>query len=315
MYKALVIGCGNIGALYDYNNEMVQTHVKAFYLDPHFSLSIFDLNTKIIEKISNRYKCDTVNVIDVETLKMFDCISICTPTDTHVSLLKTALNAGVRVIICEKPISNNLNELNEAKTIYRNGGSKILVNFLRRFQPSFIDLKETVSNLVNNELLTNINIRYQRGFINNCSHAFDTIEFLTGSEIDLTEIKKHNIIYDHFKGDPTLSLQANWNGSNLIISGLSNIHFSLFEIDLYFEYHRICIKNAGQNIEFYKAEKEKRFLNSLIIQDQFTREECLKNYMANVIKHVYYLLDDNEQKDNFLQSISLNQRMLKLISC
>lgn len=314
MYRALVIGCGNIGAGYDFNNDQIQTHVKAFHLDPRFSLSIFDIKRTVAEKISARYHCEIVDIIDGKTLNSFDCVSICTSTNTHFSLLKMAIESGVKVIICEKPISNDLNELNVAKSIYLNGKSRILVNYIRRFQPPFIDLKEFVAELSAKETLTNINIRYQRGFINNCGHAFDTIEFLTGLEIDLAEIKIHNKIFDHFKNDPTLSLQAIWNRTNVIIAGLSNVCFSHFEFDLYFEYFKICIKNAGQNIEVYKAEKGEQFFQPLNILDKFTQKQCLKNYMVSVIDKVYQILNDEGKKDNFLQSVSLNQRMLNYIN-
>ena len=314
MYKALVIGCGNIGALYDFNNGEVQTHVKAFHLSPKFSLSIFDIDSTVTKKIADKYNCEIIKIIDLKTLKSFDCVSICTPTETHFSLVKLSIDAGVKVIICEKPISKNITELINVKSIYLNGKSKILTNYIRRFQPSFISLKKIVSKLMTNEILTNVSIRYQKGFINNCSHAFDTIEFLTDTEINLAEIKKNNIIFDYFKDDPTLSLQATWNMTNMSITGLSNVSFSNFEIDLYFEYHKICIKNAGQNIEILKAEKGEQFLQTLNIQDQYTREHCLKNYMERVIENVHELLNNKDQKDNFIQSISLNQKMLNYIN-
>ncbi len=313
MYKALVIGCGNIGAMYDFNNDQVQSHAKGFYLNPKFSLSVFDINKKIAEKVSARYQSEIVNVIDEKTLSEFDCVSICTPTDTHTSLLRIAVSAGVKVIICEKPISYSLEELSAIKSIYLNGNSRIIVNYIRRFQPAFIEFKKIVTSLLANELLTNVCIRYQKGFLNNCSHAFDTIEFLTGSELNLVEIKKHNVIFDHYPDDPTLSMQALWNNVNLSITGLSNVSFSFFEFDLYFQHYKICIKNAGQNIEFYKAEKGDQFLLPLQIQDQFTRELCLNNYMTNVIDRVYLLLSNKKQKDNFLESLSLNQKMLNFL--
>lgn len=314
MFKALVIGCGNIGALYDFNNDQIQTHVKAYHSDPRFSLAIFDINKTIIKKIYHKYKCEVVESINKEILSKFDCVSICTSTDTHFQFLKMAIESEVKVILCEKPISNDINELDEVKSLVTNLNSKVIVNYIRRFQPSFFELKEVVSKIFCEEELTNLSIRYQRGFINNCSHALDTIEFLTDSEMILTEIKKHNVIYDQFNNDPTLSLQAIWNKTNVNIVGLSNVCFSHFEIDLYFQYSKICIKNAGQIIEVYKSEKSEQFLQPLVIQGQFTREQCLKNYMSNVINQVFLLLNNEKQEDNFLQSISLNQRILNYIN-
>ncbi|HLX91950.1 MAG TPA: Gfo/Idh/MocA family oxidoreductase, partial [Puia sp.] len=93
MYKALVIGCGNIGALYDFNNGEIQTHVKALHLNPRFSLSIFDNDKDLAKKISRKYACETVEMLDDETLQSFDCISICTPTRTHAGFILKAMKS------------------------------------------------------------------------------------------------------------------------------------------------------------------------------------------------------------------------------
>ncbi len=313
MYSALVIGCGNIGAGYDIDNNQVQTHVKAYHLDPRFSLSIFDIYQAKVTEIASKYNCEIVDSIERNILSTFDCVSICTNTDTHFHLLKMAIEAGVKVILCEKPISNYLDELKEARRTYLKGESKVLVNYFRRFQPAYIELRKFASILMQNEILTNINIRYQRGFVNNCGHALDILEFITGSEINLKEIKKHNFMFDHFKNDPTISLQAIWNSTNICINGLSNVRFSYFEIDLFFEYHKICVKNAGQNIEIFKAENSKQFLKPLSILADLSYENCIENYMVNVIENVHQLLKDKNLKDNFLQSINLNTRMLNYI--
>lgn len=313
MYNALVIGCGKIGAMYDFENDKIQSHAKAFYIDPRFSLAVYDIDNAISNKIAVKYNCEVLNYIDEDNLKYFDCVSICAPTEMHLPLLKIATNAGTKVIICEKPVSNKTEELDKALLLY-SGRSKILVNYIRRFQPCFIELKGLISIILAKEALTNIDIRYQRGFINNCSHALDLIEYLTESEINLSDIKKHNMIPDHFVNDPTVSLQAGWDGINVCIIGLSYVSFSHFEIDLFFEFHKICIRNAGNSIEIYKAEKGSDFLLPLKIQNEFTRSNCLDNYMVNVIERAYKLLIDSSQSDNFLQSVSLNKKMLDYLN-
>ena len=54
--KALIIGCGNIGGMYDINNDFVQTHAKAISLSEWISsIDIFDLNTEFSNKISVKY--------------------------------------------------------------------------------------------------------------------------------------------------------------------------------------------------------------------------------------------------------------------
>lgn len=314
MYKALVIGCGNIGAGYDLHNGKILTHTKALHLDKRFTLAVYDVNKSLTNKISDKYSCEVIKNIESNVLVKFDCVCICTPTDTHYHFLKTALRARVKLIICEKPISNSSKELRAAKAIYNKGNSKVLVNYIRRFQPAYLELKQTISNLLKKESLTNVTIRYQRGFVNNCSHAFDTIEYIMDCKFILTNIKTHNKVYDHFANDPTFSLQATWNKANVNITGLSNVKFTYFEIDLYFEYCRISIKNAGEKIEIYTAEKEKKRFQPLKLQDHLTHEDCLKDYMKYVINYAQDLLNKKDTSDNFLTSVGLNLRMLNYLN-
>jgi len=312
VYKALVIGCGNIGAGYDFDTDQVLTHVKAFSKNKKILLSIFDTNELLVKKVSKKYNCNIVAEITNNTLANFDCVSICTPTKTHFEYLTKAIDAKVKVIICEKPVSNNLLELRNLSNAFQKGGSKIIVNYFRRFQPSYFELRKKIEPIAQQEKLTNISIRYQRGFINNCSHAFDTIGFLINKEIELTQIKKNNEVNDHFENDPTLSIQAKWGETNVDILGLSNVLFSHFEIDLYFEFHKIIIKESGQTIEIYKADKSSEFLKPLLNQNTYT--DCLKNYMMPVIENAEALLNNHLSTDNFMQSVSLNQRMLNYLN-
>jgi predicted dehydrogenase len=313
MYNALLIGCGNIGALYDFDNDQILTHAKAYHLSDYFSLTINDLDKGLQKKVSDKYQCEVVDAVDEKKMAEFDCVSICTPTPSHFSLLSQALHAGVKVVICEKPVSNNAKELETLKSLYDTAASRILVNYIRRFQPAFQELKGLIINLLKHDSLTNICIRYQRGFMNNCSHALDIIEYLTDSKVILNKIQVNNSLFDHFENDPTLSLQADWNNVNMSITGLTNVYFTLFEIDFYFHYHRICLKNSGQEIEVYKAEGNQA-LPPLELQNNLSRHHCLKDYNRYVIDHAYRLLEDGKLHDNFLNSVDLNLRMINYMN-
>jgi predicted dehydrogenase len=314
MYKALVVGCGNIGALYDLENDKILTHAKAFHFHNQFNFSVFDLDKQLARKVADKYNCEVIEKIDDEILRSFDCVSICTPTHTHYELLQQALNNRVKLVICEKPISNNASELSALHTLYKNGNSKILVNYIRRFQPAFSELSQVIAGIIEKETLTNIAIRYQRGFLNNCGHALDTIEFLLGHTLNLDNIKLNNIVYDQFPNDPTLSLQATHNKINIVITGLSDIKFSFFEIDIYFEYHYISIRNAGATIRVYRAEKDGRRFMPLQMLDTYSQDDCLSDYMKYVIEYAYGLLSGEKTTDNFSGSVNMNIRMLKYIN-
>lgn len=310
MYKALVIGCGNIGALYDFENEEILTHAKALDNDSRFTFSVFDIDKSLATKISQRYNCAIIEEINSHSLQEFDCVSICTPTDTHYQYILQVMESGVGMILCEKPISYMEDELNKVSMKYEEAHSKILVNYMRRFQPAYKTLRERIRKINITEHITNISIRYQRGFLNNCSHAFDTIEYLTGSELELQNLSKSGLANDHFDNDPTVSFHASCNGVNVDILGLTNVKFSHFEIDIYFQYHKISLRNSGQIIEIHKADTGSRYLLPLKIQERYTQTNCLKDHMKHVIDQAHQLLVGETIEDNFMRSVNLNQRLL-----
>lgn len=309
MYKALVIGCGNIGAGYDFNNDQVLTHAKALSLNNNFSFAVFDTDKELVSKVNKRYECDVVDEVNPEIIKNYDCVSICSPTKTHYRYLNDCIDAKVKVVLCEKPVSSNADELPELQSKYTSGSSKILVNYTRRFQLRYIELKEIIKSALSEEKLSNVSIRYQRGFINNCSHAFDLLEFLTGRKLELTDIKKSNSVNDHFENDPTLSITANWNEINLNVLGLSNVLFPYFDIDLYFESTKIEIKELGRTIEIFKSDDK----NSPLTSRKIFRD-CMKDNMIHVLARAEELLKNPAAADNFTDAVELNQRMLNYLN-
>jgi len=306
-HRALLIGCGNIGALYDLNNEQVLTHAKGYFLNPQFSLTVYDTNTDLAKTISEKYDAKLLTSISPYEINRYDCISICTPASTHFSFLDQCFDAGCKVILCEKPVSYSSAELEALMNKYSASSCKVLVNYIRRFQPAYIDLKEKISEIKNKEQLMNIKIRYHRGFINNCGHALDLLEFLLSKKINFTSIQKYNIYYDFSESDPTLSLKALWEDTAIEITGLTGLSQPIFEVELLFANTVISITESGNKITIFR--KNSSFLVPLTLV-----ENSLKNYMAPVIQHIHNLLTGKEHEDNFQGAVALNQKMLSIVN-
>jgi len=308
-YNVLVIGCGNIGAQYDLESSEVKTHVKAWSLMPNVNLSIFDLDKELLEKISHRYNCQISKSVSVESLAKFDCVCICTPTQTHKDLILATFEAKVKVIICEKPVTDDLDYAREILEAYTNSSSVVLVNYIRRFQPAYFQLQNYLSSLLKTgETLIAVNIKYNRGFINNCSHAFDLLEYLFKKELVIDYLYKFNPVFDHFSSDPTVSLSGNWGDASISVLGLPEVLYSIFEIEIYFKTHKVLIVNAGDHIEFYQKIGTS---GPLIKTEEISG--CITNYMKFVIEEASGILASNGKGDNFISSIKLNTRMLNYL--
>lgn len=314
MYKVLILGCGNIGALYDFDNDEILTHAKAFN-QYKVDLYLFDIDENLVRKVANKYKAKVVTVIDNINFGDFDIISICTPTFTHKKYLEKALLDNVKVIICEKPISTDSDEIDHLINAYEKSNSKVIVNYFRRFQPAYFSLKNSIEEILKQEELSNISIRTQRGFINNSSHAFDLIQYLFNKPLELKNILVHNREKDHFDTDPTLSLQALWDEVNLSLQGLSNVCFSFFEIDIFFTHQRISIQNAGKDIFHYRSEDSFQFLKPLFKVKSINKTDCIKDYMRHVIEYSINLINESSNlEDNFLEAVKLNKSMLTILN-
>jgi predicted dehydrogenase len=313
MYKALLAGCGNIGAMYDWNNDHVLTHAKAFFASGLVETAYFDVNKEQSAKVAERYKGRIIEDVEKELDNTrFDIFSICTPTNFHFKLLCKALQNRIPVIICEKPVSAELKELELLAKLYADSGSKVLVNYIRRFQPAFQKLKNYIATLPETELLTNVSIRYQRGFINNCSHAFDLLQFLFQKPFapaDFIIIRKD---FDHFQYDPTLSGYCEWQGANLSILGLQNVSFSHFEIDLYFKHLKVQILDAGNQILFFMSAATEPNFSPLVVDDAMTMSHSIADYMIPVAAKAISLLE-NQSDDNFMEALELNKTMLNIL--
>ncbi len=297
MVKALIIGCGNIGGLYDLENDNIQTHAKAISKNDWIEkVDVFDLDIELQKKICFKYGFNGLDLNEKINYKNYNIVCINTPTDTHFQYLKLCLESKVPLIVCEKPISNSINELDEIKNLYDLGKSKIIVNYFRRFLSSYLHLKNKINSI--KKELKEIEVKYYKGFLNNCGHALDTIEFLTETNLTPTNIKVLKKEYDFFNNDPTITANFFSNNIEFNVQGI-DLNHKTFEIIFKFENQQIFLKDSGNKIEI----SQNGVLN-------FKSDDLIKNYMTDVyneIKNIYFV---NELRDNFNNSIALNKKQI-----
>ncbi len=311
MYKALVIGCGNIGAMYDFETESVLTYAKAFHLDPEITFSVYDVDTAKSTRVAKHYGIKLLHELNPEMYRDFDIVAICTPTNTHFDYLSRMLVDGPKLVICEKPVDSDLVRLENIVTLYSNSKTKVLVNFFRRFQPGIVQLKKEISDILQDQRCTNIIVSYQRGFHNNASHAIDLLEFLFESTFDLSTAQITHKSIDEFDMDPTMSVFSTWNGANVQFTGLAHVEFSHFDIAIYFIDKAVMLKDGCNEIEWLSTiGRSGNFYPKLKVDSR--RTGVVKNYMENIVLQSKRLLNDQEQNSNFLASVNISKSILQL---
>jgi dTDP-4-amino-4,6-dideoxygalactose transaminase/predicted dehydrogenase len=106
-----------------------------------------------------------------------DIVSVCTWPQSHTEIVCEAARAGVRGILCEKPIALNLAEIEEMLDVCRDHGVKLGCGHQYRFHPVFMNAAQRIAA---NDLGKIHEVRgVIRGSVaNNGPHLIDTARFL-----------------------------------------------------------------------------------------------------------------------------------------
>lgn len=188
--KIGVIGAGRIGKIHvDNIRRLANAEVCAIsdpYADEQLRKWASERGIGIVTADSGEW----MNSPDI------DAVFICSPTDTHVPLIKKAAAAG-KHIFCEKPISMNILDTKEALEAVRKAGVKLQVGFNRRFDHNFRRVRELVeAGQIGEPHIVKITSRdpnppsedYIRSsggiFMDMMIHDFDMARFVSGCEAE-----------------------------------------------------------------------------------------------------------------------------------
>ncbi len=124
-----------------------------------------------------------------------DAVIICSPTDTHASYIKKAVQSQ-KAIFCEKPLDLDLESIREIIRVVDSNTAFVMTGFNRRFDPGFARAQQAVRDRQLGQLqLLRISSRdpapppldYIRSsggiFLDMTIHDFDMARFVTNSEV------------------------------------------------------------------------------------------------------------------------------------
>jgi predicted dehydrogenase len=214
-YRVAIIGAGRIGCEFD------DCHARAYKENPNTELvAIID---KRFDKALEAAKKWNVPITGDEYWQLgelgLDIVSICTPPQTHYSVLKDMLiaNPQLSAIYCEKPIAIDLEDAHEMIAACKERNVILQINHQRRFgTPTFF---------------------YSRGLFNTGTHMVDLLRQYFGEVISVEKgrLLFKDIIVDINEIDVTKSVfEFKIPTNDLIKKGVEHL------ID--------CIKNKHESI-------------------------------------------------------------------
>ncbi|SKB02583.1 inositol 2-dehydrogenase [Sporosarcina newyorkensis] len=194
-----IIGAGRIGRMHAENiTPIPQIRIKT--ISDIFADSVREWAKELgIENVVTDYE-EILNDNEIEA------ILICSPTDTHIPIIKQAAEKG-KHIFCEKPVSFSVEDTEIALAVVEEAGVKMQIGFNRRFDRNFHKVHTTVKNgVIGEPHIVKITSRdpapppieyiEKSGglFFDMSIHDFDMARYVTGSEVVEVYAQGDNLI-------------------------------------------------------------------------------------------------------------------------
>ena len=307
MVKAAIVGCGNIAGFLDSpDQENILTHAHAY--TRHQETQLVAVCDPVLEQRRSLIKIwgqDIRHYDSFETLlasQSIDIVSICSPTPFHYEAMVLALkDEHIKTIICEKPFIQTQEELDELKILIHIYPKKILLNFMRRYDPSIQRLRLLIESKSLGKTLS-FHGKFTKGIYHNGSHMLELIEHLCG---EITSLESTNLtqVEDDFYGN----FLVNCSETQGILQNFSGENYALFELEVILSKGRIIIKDLGHTIQVETVEPSEKYKNYFNLKKTRTFDDSMSQNLYNTINFAF-----KEKIDTFSQHLKLSQKLLDI---
>ena len=255
-YKCGIIGLGRIGCGFDDNTKKtsINTHAGAYFNSKKASLeALCDIDEVKLQKYGEKYQISrTYNDYN----KMFqnenlDCVSICTLTDSHLEIVKSATKNDIKGIFLEKPISNSLQNAAKIIELCRKNNVKLQIDHQRRFDPIYHKIWKFIKEKKLGAIQGS-SINYVAGISNTGSHFFDILRYLIDEFKWIRGEFSNNL--SNNPADPNIDGVIKFrNGTFCNINSFDLKHYRIFELDILGSKGRFSIDLTESTVRYYQV--------------------------------------------------------------
>ncbi len=316
MKSVLIVGCGNMGALYDLQSaadEPPRSHLTGFMRHGGFNiLGVVDPNDGQLGKVKEIYP----HIRTFSSLKEFgplgsvDVLSLAASTAVRTAVLDEALGV-VQVIFCEKPLAQSYEEAARIRHKVLSSKTKFVVNYTRRWDAN---LNSCLARIRSGEWgdLQSIQAVYTKGFINNASHTYD---LLAGLGIQPIAVRRCGPFVEDGFFEPTFSFEIKYlapqspkkeklpvttvsqssNACEIVarFDALNTKFYSAWEINLWLEEARVRISESGAEIEILKRKADEKYQGYYFLRDGEFYKNGMIHCLQDAVRDVYLLTESD----------------------
>ena len=183
-YRAIVIGCGQIGSRFSEAARLpgIYSHAEAYSLNPRTKLvGVADTDPGQLLAAAEHWETEaSSNAIDLCRRLEPDIVSVCTPDDTHYAIgREVLLTKPPRLLFMEKPLASTTSQATELIELAREQGTALLVNYSRRFSIAFQTIADELKSGEHGRVLL-VRVLYGKGLLHNGGHAIDLLRMWLG---------------------------------------------------------------------------------------------------------------------------------------
>jgi predicted dehydrogenase len=241
MLSAVIIGLGRIGVGRGVSKQgNLPNHLKAMHAAGLPIAGVVDPDKEARAFIRDDHPANAfqfANCLSEIPRQDNELIAICTPVETHASLLSQALARQPRLIVLEKPAAENFKNASALLEEARSHDTDVLVNFHRRFDPRHRRWKKKSPD--SPRLVT---ARFGKGLWNYASHIVDLLLDWYGPVESVQALAQEQ----PRQSDPNLSFRCRMvTGFDAVLIGVDDVNYDQFEIDIYGTNEKIEMRGGG----------------------------------------------------------------------
>lgn len=290
--RVLLIGCGNIAGRFDMTRPaetLPVTQAGAFQHHGGFELAACvdpDEQARLAFAAYWKIPHHADSLEDLRaTSGEFDVIGLCSPTSLHDSHLEAVLPLKPRVIFCEKPLTQSLEESSRWVKVCASQGISLIVNYTRQWDPSVARLIEGVRNGQWGSVRSAVGY-YNKGVLNNGGHLIDLLLRLFGP---LKVVAAGPPVYDYWENDPTVPglLHAVEGCTPVFLAPSHAKDYALFELELVCELGLVRMRNGGMQWETRNAKVSPHFVGFRELSDLKSCEGDYMQAMTLAVTEIY----------------------------
>lgn len=248
----MVVGLGQVGMDYDLSlspDGYVLTHCRAFQLHPQFELiGGVDSDPQRRQLFERHYGCPAYPDIDTAAkFKRPEIVAVSVPTVRHKDIVHSVLeNVSPTAILCEKPLSYDIEDAREIVETCAARGCKLFVNYIRRSDPGVIEIKRRFDRGSIGSPVKGV-VWYSKGLFNNGSHFFNLLQYWLGEVRGFQIVNSGRLWADL---DPEPDFVVSFAGGIIHFLAAREEHFSHYTVELVVPNGRLRYEQGGVRISW-----------------------------------------------------------------